>query len=209
VAEARGEVRDQPADRRVADPPTMTMPVRRAADAIGEDVLTIGVAIEIPPPHGPALQRWRAEFGDPQAEAIPPHVTLLPPTAVPPGSAEVIGAHLAAVAARTAPFALLLRGTDSFRPVSSVVFVAVREGAPGCDALQRRVRTGPLARELTFPYHPHVTVAHDLSDAALDRAQHTLRDYEAGFTVEAIGLYEHGPDGVWRLHRRFGFGAAA
>ena len=32
------------------------------------------------------------------------------------------------------------------------------------------MRSGPLERELKFPYHPHVTVAHDLPEEALDRA---------------------------------------
>ena len=41
---------------------------------------TIGVAIAIPEPFGSELQRHRASFGDPQASAIPTHVTLVPPT---------------------------------------------------------------------------------------------------------------------------------
>jgi 2'-5' RNA ligase len=85
------------------------------------------------------------------------------------------------------------------------VFVRVYAGAAGCDALQQRVRTGPLDRELTFPYHPHVTVAHHLSEPDLDRAQSTLRGYAADFTVASVGLYEHGADSVWRLAHRFPF----
>ena len=96
-----------------------------------------------------------------------------------------------------------LRGTGSFRPVSPVVFVRVYAGAAGCDALQQRVRTGPLDRELSFPYHPHVTVAHHLDDSALDTAFKALADYECTFDVMAFHLYVHGDDEVWRPYRAF------
>jgi len=188
--------------RPVTDMPTMGVPIRPVTP---DDVVTIGVAIEVPDPHGAELQRWRADFGDPLANAIPAHVTLLPPTVVPPSMTPDVAAHLAEVAADTKPFVVRLRGTGSFRPVSPVVFVRVYAGAAGCDALQQRVRTGPLDRELSFPYHPHATVAHHLAEPDLDRAQSTLRGYAADFTVASIGLYEHGADSVWRLAHRFPF----
>jgi len=181
----------------------MSMAVR--PPVVGDDVVTIGVVVDIPDPFGRFLRGARADFGDPLATAIPPHVTLLPPTDVALGINRAINDHLAAVAAVTAPFRITLHGTDSFRPVSPVVFVKVEEGGGGCDDLQRLVRTGPLTRPLQFPYHPHVTVAHHLTDDALDHAQKVLADYEAEFAVTGLGLYEHGRDGVWRLRRRFTF----
>ena len=39
-----------------------------------------GVALQVQPPFGPQLQEARAGFGDPLAQLIPPHVTLLGPT---------------------------------------------------------------------------------------------------------------------------------
>src|SRR3954447_21100981 len=179
----------------------MSMSVRRPSAE--DDVVTIGVVVDVPEPFAKFLRRARAEFGDPLATAIPPHVTLLPPTDVPPGIDPVISDHLSAVAAVTAPFTIVLRGTNSFRPVSPVVFVQLEAGAEHCDDLQRLVRTGPLTRQLQFPYHPHVTVAHHLEDDALDRAQLSLAEYRAEFPVTSLGLYEHGRDGVWRLRRRF------
>jgi 2'-5' RNA ligase len=182
----------------------MSMAVRPASSA--DDIVTIGVVVDVPEPFGQELRGSRAEFGDPLASAIPAHVTLLPPTDLPPGIDGAVSDHLAAVAAATVPFQIRLRGTDSFRPISPVVYVRLDEGTEGCDLLQRMVRTGPLTRELSFPYHPHVTVAQHLDDAALDRAQASLADYRADFTVASLGLYEHGRDGVWRQRRRFAFG---
>ena len=69
---------------------------------------------------------------------------------------------------------MVLSGTGTFRPVSPVVFVQVSRGIAHCEALERAVRSGPVERTLDFPYHPHVTVAHHLDEAALDRAFESL-----------------------------------
>jgi 2'-5' RNA ligase len=73
--------------------------------------------------------------------------------------------------------------------------------------VENKVRSGLLGREPRFPYHPHVTIAHDLGEDVLDRAYKELSRYEASFTVWGFSLYEHGPDGVWRPQRDFAFGA--
>jgi 2'-5' RNA ligase len=166
----------------------------------------IGVAIPIPDPYGPELQRWRQSFGDPMAAAIPTHITLLPPTEVIGPLLPDIEKHLSAVAARHTSFPIRLRGTATFRPVSPVVFAALAGGIAECERVERDVRTGPLARELRFPYHPHVTVAHDLSDDVLDRAFKELAGYDAAFRSCGFSLYEHGVDGIWRRYRDFAFG---
>jgi 2'-5' RNA ligase len=168
-----------------------------------ERVQTIGVAVAVPEPYGSELRRYRASFGDPQAEAVPTHVTLLPPTEIEPDRLVEIEDQLARVASRHPSFRMHLRGTATFRPVSPVVFVAVTEGISACEVLAGDVRSGYLERELTFPYHPHVTVAHHLDDAALDKAFKALADYECTFEVTAFHLYVHGEDEVWRPYRAF------
>jgi 2'-5' RNA ligase len=167
---------------------------------------TIGVAVAIPEPWGSELRAWRDRFGDPMARAVPTHVTLLPPTEVAADALDGIEEHLSRVARDAGPFRMLLRGTGSFRPVSPVVFVQVAEGISACELLERDVRSGPLWRALRFPYHPHVTVAHHLDEAALDSASADLADYEARFDVTGFCLYAHGPDGVWRPQRDYAFG---
>ncbi|WP_432100006.1 2'-5' RNA ligase family protein [Streptomyces sp. WAC 04229] len=172
--------------------------------------VTIGVSIAVPEPHGSQLQQLRAGFGDAAAHGIPTHVTLLPPTEVDGSALPAIEAHLAEVAARGRPFPMRLSGTGTFRPLSPVVFVQVVEGAAACSWLQKRVRdvSGPVARELQFPYHPHVTVAHGIEEAAMDRAYEELSDYAAQWSCTGFALYEQGPDGVWRKLREFPFGSA-
>ncbi|GAA3898767.1 2'-5' RNA ligase family protein [Streptomyces gulbargensis] len=170
--------------------------------------VTLGVSIAVPEPYGSLLQERRAGFGDPAAHAIPTHVTLVPPTQATEDRLPEIGAHLAGVAAGCRPFTVRLRGTGTFRPLSPVVFVQLVEGAGACDRLQRLIRdeTGPLVRELQFPYHPHVTVAHGISEAGMDRAYEELAGYEAAWTCRSFALYEQGADGVWRKLRDYEFG---
>ncbi len=165
----------------------------------------IGVALAIPEPYGSLLQAHRESFGDPLARQIPTHITLLAPLTVDASLLPEIEAHLGDVAAAGVPFEIELRGTATFRPVSPVVFVQLSRGISSCEWLERRVRSGLLARELTFPYHPHVTVAHDLDDAALDLAFQTLATFSAEFSVTGFCLFEH-IDGVWRPKREFPLG---
>ncbi|MBL1095478.1 2'-5' RNA ligase family protein [Streptomyces coffeae] len=172
--------------------------------------VTLGVSIAVPEPYGSYLQGRRAGFGDPAAHGIPTHVTLLPPTEVDGSALPAIEAHLARVAAEGRPFPMRLEGTGTFRPLSPVVFVKIVEGVEECAALQERIRaaSGPCARELQFPYHPHVTVAHGIDEGAMDRAFTELKDYEAAWTIRGFALYEQGADGVWRLEREYPFGAS-
>lgn len=177
------------------------------APGLGQAASTLGVAIAVPEPYGRVLQAHRASFGDPLAGSIPTHITLLPP--IQRDAGPDVSAHLAEVASRTAPFGIHLRGTATFRPVSPVVFVQVVEGIGQCEVLERAVRRGPLERAVTFPYHPHVTVAHDLPQDAMDEAFAALSDFECRFEATALHLYEHGADGVWRPDRFFPFGRDA
>lgn len=167
---------------------------------------TVGVSISIPEPWGSFLHRCRASAGDTQAAQVPTHLTLLGPTEVNGQDAAAIEAHLAGVARQHEPFGLHLRGTGTFRPVTDVVFVAVVAGISECERLARAVRSGPLARTLRFPYHPHVTVAQDVSPGQLDAVFEGLATFEAKVDVSGFTLFEHGADGYWRPRRGFALG---
>lgn len=164
---------------------------------------TLGVAIEIPAPFGTELDTVRSRFS-PDDGDMPAHVTILAPVDVDVDVMPTVLAHLVEVAAQTAPFRLVLRGTGTFRPVSPVVFVAVAEGISSCEQLERRVRSGDLAVETRFPYHPHVTIAHDVPEETLDLALAELSGFSADLVIDGMSLHEN-VDGTWRLVRRFAF----
>lgn len=188
------------------DPLTGGQPETPGEGDLSADPRMIGVAIAIPDPYGPELQRWRASFGDPLARSIPTHITLLPPTGVDGARLPLIEEHLRLVAEGEREFPIRLSGTATFRPVTAVVFVALADGIGACERIEAKIRSGPLSRDLQFPYHPHVTVAHELPEEVLDRAFKELAGYRAEFTVRGFSLYEHGPDGVWRPLRDYTFG---
>jgi 2'-5' RNA ligase len=164
------------------------------------------VSIAVPEPYGSLLQERRAGFGDPAAYGIPTHVTLLPPTELASAALPDFRDHLAKVAGAGRSFRMRLRGTGTFRPLSPVVYVRLADGIRACTELQERIRSGPVERELQFPYHPHVTIAHGIAEEAMDRAQRELAEFVAAWTATGFALYEQGADDVWRKLRDFPFG---
>jgi 2'-5' RNA ligase len=188
-------------DRMVSDLPV--------SDASMNDEVMLGVAVAIPQPHATVLANWRRQVGDPAADLVFPHVTLLPPTPVPADSMDEVEKHLADVAAGHLPFVMHLAGTGTFRPTSPVVFIQVATGVSDCELLERDIRSGPLGRDLDFPYHPHVTVAQDIGDAGLDDAYDGLANFVARFQVERFVLFSRGTDGRWNWRTEFPLGSAA
>lgn len=167
--------------------------------------LSIGVALAIPEPWGTQLHDLREQLGDADAKAIPPHITLLPPTALPAVGLDAVVEHLTFVASQGSPFRVRLEGVGTFRPVSPVVFVQLRQGMAESALLERLVRSGPLERDVTFSYYPHVTVAHELSEPELDAAELALEGYSADFEVPGFSLFERAADGWWRPMQEFAF----
>ena len=172
------------------------------------DEIVVGVAVAIPQPHATVLANLRRQVGDPAADLVFPHVTLLPPTPVPADSMAEIEKHLGEAAAAHPPFVMHLSGTGTFRPTSPVVVIQVATGVSNCELLEQAIRQGPLERELEFPYHPHVTVAQMIDDAALDDAYEGLAGFVARFPVERIVLFSRDRDGRWAWHGEFPLGGA-
>lgn len=148
----------------------------------------IGIIIAIPEPWVTHLTELRRSLGDEQANRVPAHITLLPPTAVNTRDREALIHHLSTIAQRHQAFTVTLRGSDSFRPVSPVAFVKVDGGAQECTELAEDIRSGILDVDLRFPYHPHVTLAHGLDDASLDAALDATTDFEASWKVPGFRL---------------------
>lgn len=163
----------------------------------------MGVAIAIPEPHGTLLREMRASFGDPLAESVPSHVTLLPPHDVDGDDLDEICARLDKAAGDVPSFRMQLRGTGTFRPVSPVVFVTVSAGTDETEILAGRLRDAVDAPHAEFPFHPHVTIAHHLDEAALDHADASLSDYACEFEVSEFALYLHDACAGWEPQRWF------
>lgn len=161
---------------------------------------TVGVVIDVPAPHAEVISAACRSWPDFDARGVPPHITIVAPVTVDDDVLPAVEDHVRAACAATAPFRMTLRGTGTFRPASPVVFLAVAEGISQCEGLEQRVRCGPLAVDLRFPYHPHVTVAAEVADETLDRAFRELADYRAEFLIDTVSLYEWDEAG-WRIRR--------
>jgi 2'-5' RNA ligase len=93
--------------------------------------------------------------------------------------------------------------------VSPVVFVSLVEGISQTEQLAALVRRGPLAAELAYPFHPHVTIAHHLPDEVLDQAFRELADFECTFEASEFHLYLHDDETGWAPDVDFTLPAAA
>ena len=87
--------------------------------------------------------------------------------------------------------------------MSPVVFAGLVEGISQCEELAAAVRQGPLAVEIDWPYHPHVTVAHHVSDELLDKAFADLASFECVFDVTEFHLYVHRGAAGWVPTEKF------
>lgn len=159
--------------------------------------ITVGVSIAIPEPFGEALRDKRHSFGDAMADRIPSHITLAPPLLIDEAGIDALTADLRDVAQGFEPFTVSLLGTGTFRPISPVVFVAVSQGIAQIELMAESVRRSIDAPEPEFPFHPHVTVAHNVPEEALDRALDDLSDFRCTFEVDAIHLYVDDVDRGW------------
>lgn len=166
----------------------------------------IGVALSIPEPWATELQDYRTRL-DPSAALIPAHITLVPPTELGGDDLSAVEDHLAKVAEAGSSFQVHLRGTGTFRPVSPVVFVTVVKGISQTEQLAAAVRSGPLDVDVDYPFHPHVTVAHHVSDDLMDRAFDDLAEFECSFEVREFHLYVHDDVDGWQPTRDFPLGA--
>lgn len=161
------------------------------------DLETIGIAIEIPDPHGRFLQSRRQSYGDQLANSIPSHITLVPPLQVTAEGLKHTVDVISQLVTRARAFHIGLQGTESFRPVSPVVYIAVAEGSVHIKKLADDIREALALPEPEFPFHPHVTVAHHLDDAALDHAMDDLSGFRCGFEASFVNVYVHEDGRGW------------
>ena len=168
------------------------------------DLSTVGVVLPVPAPHRERLDRYRTAVAG-HAPETPAHITLVPPTDVATPSLPAVIEHLGAVARGASPFDVLVRGTGTFRPITPVVYLDVVAGGNDCGRLATRAGSGPLTSPASFPYHPHVTLAHRLPDPELDAAMADWAHFEAGWQAASFTLYEYTAP-QWSAVRSFPLG---
>jgi 2'-5' RNA ligase/8-oxo-dGTP pyrophosphatase MutT (NUDIX family) len=157
----------------------------------------LGVVARLPEPLGIHVQAWRRALGDPTAERVMPHLTLVPPQTVAERDLARAVALVERAAAEAVPFLVELDGAATFLPDSPVAYLVVREGGPALQALEVALQASPLDRR-THPFHPHVTLTQDLPPDRMEAAARELAGFKASFPVREVVLLREDRDKVWR-----------
>lgn len=152
----------------------------------------------LPDPLGAFIDRLREELVP--GCCLRAHVTLLPPRplACPVEEAsrfirQVLGTHR--------PIQVRLDNIHIFT-VSSVVYLELAQGFQELTDLHAELNTGPLAFQEPFPYHPHVTLAQQITPDQVpdvfEHARYRWAEYRHSHSflvdkatfVQAINLYK-------------------
>ncbi len=158
----------------------------------------LGVVLLIPPPLDREVDALRRAVGDGTYGRVPAHLTLVPPVNV---NEEAMGGALQVLrdaAAATAPFAVHLGPPTTFLPANPVLYLPlVGPGRATVFTVRERVFKPPLARELTWPFVPHVTVADEAQPERISAAELALCDYGAEVGFDRLHLLQEGPGRIW------------
>ncbi|MGI9079405.1 MAG: GNAT family N-acetyltransferase [Acidimicrobiales bacterium] len=157
----------------------------------------LGVALVMPVPHDREIDTLRRATGDGTLGRVPPHCTLVSPVNVRADRVLDVVALLRSAAAVTHPLRVLLGPPTTFLPDNPVLYLPLEEGAAPVRALRDRVFREPLARPLTWPYVPHVTVADEADPERIAAAQIALSDYRTDVVFDRVHLLQEGPGRVW------------
>jgi 2'-5' RNA ligase len=167
-------------------------------DSAGMPRRRLGVALLLPAPDAASVDTLRAALGDPALGRIPAHLTLVPPVNVREDRLdEALGVVRAAAADAAGPLALTLGPVDTFLPVNPVAYLAVGGDLAGLEALREGVFQDPLARPLTWPFVPHVTVADEAPPERIEAAVVALAPYRVDVVCTHVHVLEEGTGRVW------------
>jgi 2'-5' RNA ligase len=153
----------------------------------------------IPAPLGEFLDELRRELvpnDDPRA-----HVSLLPPRPL-AGEWRQAWAEVCRTLQPCAVFEVELAGIRTF-PVTDVIYLDVGAGARELRDIHAAMNANSLAFEEPFAYHPHVTLAQDISHqdvgAALQLAERRWREFRGprSFRAERAVFVKNTMTGRW------------
>ena len=169
----------------------------------------LGVALLVPHPLDREIDTLRRATGDGTFGRVPAHLTLVPPVNVRHDRMGDALAVLRMAAAATRPFRVSLGPPSTFLPDNPVLYLPAEKGAADVVALRERVFKEPLARPLTWPFVPHVTIADEADPNCIAAAQAALAGYRTDVSFDRVHLLQEGPGRVWAPIADVALGAPA
>jgi 2'-5' RNA ligase len=152
----------------------------------------LGVVLVLDPPLADEVDGLRRALGDRALGRIAPHVTLISPINVRADDLPaVLGLLRDAAAQAPGPLTLELGPPATFLPANPVLHLPV--GGTGLGPLERMRRVlfaGPLARPLTWPWVPHVTLVDGADDDVVATAAGVLGGFRLSATCDRVVLLE-------------------
>lgn len=130
------------------------------------------------------------------------HVTILPPRPIDLNIDESIR-QIKAEGEDISPFTVSLGSVETF-PKSNVVYLNIRKGVHELHALHENLNSGQLEYDGPFPYHPHITLAQDLtreeaeSLAKIARERWASYDGPREFSVDELSFVRSFRAGCWQ-----------
>ncbi|MGD1072744.1 MAG: 2'-5' RNA ligase family protein [Bryobacteraceae bacterium] len=129
------------------------------------------------------------------------HVTILPPRPLHAEIKETIET-LAEESRLSPPFEVRLGNIEIF-PDSNVIYISLVRGEQELHALHENLNAGQLEYDGPFPYHPHITIAQDITPEQVGPLSQIARDRWAAYSgprafwVERLSFVQNVAPGAW------------
>jgi len=153
----------------------------------------------LPDPLGKFLDDLRRELVPGCAPRA--HVTVLPPRPLSTTPQAALDS-LRRLLPDFSPFQIGLANIEVF-PITDVVYLGIGEGYQNLIEMHRALNVGPLQYREPFPYHPHITLAQDLTHpqsielAAWARRRWSEYLGKRAFSVESLVFVQNLGGNLW------------
>lgn len=146
--------------------------VEMASDPCSRERINLfSLVTYLPQPLGCFIDQLRGELVP--GCSLQAHVTILPPRPL-QEKPEVVWEHIRSRLREFEPFEIRLNEVEIFT-TSTVVHLALSKGFAHMQRLHGALNTGPAHFQEPFPFHPHVTLAQQITEEQLPAVFHLAR----------------------------------
>jgi 2'-5' RNA ligase len=169
-------------------------------NGVGNAINSFALISYLPEPLAGFLDSLRCELV-PRCQAKS-HVTVLPPRPLASGLPETAWSDLNDSLNGFPPFRVELTSVEVFAG-TNVIYLAIGAGFRELEQMHTALNRGPLQFDEPYKYHPHVTLAQQLSvdqvEAAAALARRRWREfpYSHSFTIERLTFVQNTEENRW------------